>query len=148
MFCFSCYEGTHMLILCFKVHEYVIDVIAIFIAGQVGCADGTQEGLGGHARLAACAGTWEGHVHNASTLCAPGWRVCSWYDHTLLRTITWKNATSFPGCFAYNAAQDGGRCRECRDDLEHVSRREREGTLVNFAISVLFFFFVCFFDPN
>ncbi|XP_025093186.1 hemicentin-1-like [Pomacea canaliculata] len=88
-------------------------------ASQVGCADGTQEGLGGHARLAACAGTWEGHVHNASTLCAPGWRVCSWYDHTLLRTITWKNATSFPGCFAYNAAQDGGRCRECRDDLEH-----------------------------
>ncbi|KAK7483221.1 hypothetical protein BaRGS_00025514 [Batillaria attramentaria] len=88
------------------------------IRSSSGCADATREALIGMENVAGCGGNWTGHVTNASTLCAPGWRVCSWYDHTLLGNITWDLATSFPGCYAFNAAQDGGRCRECRDDME------------------------------
>ncbi|KAK7109342.1 uncharacterized protein [Littorina saxatilis] len=87
-------------------------------AKSAGCADSSREALQGFERVAGCAGQWKGHVHNASALCGPGWRVCAWYDHVLLSNITWSQATQFPGCYAFNAAQDGGRCQECRDDLE------------------------------
>jgi hypothetical protein len=86
-----------------------------------GCADGSREALQGFERVAGCGGAWEGHINNASNLCGPGWRVCGWYDYALLSNITWPVATSVSGCYAFNAAQDGGRCQECRDDLEQVS---------------------------
>ena len=58
----------------------------------------------------------------ADHLCAPGWDVCNWDTHAhILRKVTWDTALSIDGCFAYNAAQDGGRCRECRNHLERVS---------------------------
>ncbi|KAL8616567.1 hypothetical protein ACOMHN_036599 [Nucella lapillus] len=88
------------------------------LTGSVGCADGSREALLGFERVAGCLGEWRGHVRNGSVLCGAGWRVCSWYDHALLRNISWRQATAFPGCYAFNAAHDGGRCRECRDDLE------------------------------
>ena len=58
----------------------------------------------------------------ADHLCAPGWDVCNWDTHAhILRKVTWDTALSIDGCYAYNAAQDGGRCRECRNHLERVS---------------------------
>ncbi|CAG5131589.1 unnamed protein product, partial [Candidula unifasciata] len=83
-----------------------------------GCADGTREGLHGFESAAACEGVWDGHISNAGRLCSPGWRVCTSFDVDLLRNITWKHALSVHGCMAINAAQDGGRCRECRGGLE------------------------------
>ncbi|XP_041370878.1 hemicentin-1-like [Gigantopelta aegis] len=83
-----------------------------------GCADGTRDGLENHEWIAACMGRWMGHISNSSSLCSPGWRVCSWYDEEYLHNIKWKEAVSVAGCYAYNAAQDGGRCRECRNDME------------------------------
>jgi hypothetical protein len=85
-----------------------------------GCADGTREGLHSMKRIAACTGEWRGHIVNADHLCAPGWAVCSHEDRKLLKEITWTDATEFGGCFAFNAAQDGGNCHECRDHLEKV----------------------------
>ena len=82
--------------------------------------DGSREGMFERQDVAACTGVWQGHIQNSSSLCAPGWRVCSWYDHHTLKSITWGEAMSVDGCYAYNAAQDGGRCRECRSDLEQV----------------------------
>ena len=92
-------------------------------AGFSGCVDGTTEGLqdGRHPKVAACEGAWSGHVENASSLCRPGWRVCSWDDNLLLRAISWKDATSLSGCYAINAAQDGGQCKPCKANLEAVS---------------------------
>ena len=97
----------------------VFTLIFVSVPGS-GCADGTRDGLEGHERVAACMGRWGGHIANGSLLCAPGWRVCSWYDQHYLQHIKWNEAISMAGCYAYNAAQDGGRCRECRDDLEQV----------------------------
>ena len=93
----------------------------LFLSESAGCADGSREALQGFERVAACGGQWVGHIVNATALCGQGWRVCGWYDHALLSNITWSQATAFPGCYAFNAAQDGGRCQECRDDLEQVS---------------------------
>ena len=42
------------------------------------------------------------------------------YDEYLLKTITWKDATGLTGCYAINAAQDGGTCKPCIEDLEQV----------------------------
>ncbi|KAK0070197.1 neurogenic locus notch protein 1-like isoform X1 [Biomphalaria pfeifferi] len=84
-----------------------------------GCADGSREGLYSWDNIAGCSGKWEGHVNSANVLCAPGWRVCTSFDIDILRNITWAQALAVPGCLAVNAAQDGGRCRECRADLEH-----------------------------
>ncbi|CAH1784934.1 unnamed protein product [Owenia fusiformis] len=83
-----------------------------------GCRDGTTEGFSDHPRIAACAGDWKGHISNSSAICAPGWRVCGWYDEYVLKTIKWREAVTVAGCFAFNAAQDRGRCQECTNNLE------------------------------
>lgn len=49
--------------------------------------------------------------------------MCNWnIDGDMLSKISWNVALSVEGCFAYNAAQDGGRCRECKEQLDQVSR--------------------------
>ncbi|XP_064602176.1 uncharacterized protein LOC135468071 [Liolophura sinensis] len=88
-----------------------------FIRQDVGCADGTPEGLSHKAAVVACAGHWYGHVKRAGSLCTSGWKLCSWEDTSALRNISWEDAVSVEGCYVYNAAQDGGRCHECRDSL-------------------------------
>lgn len=67
-----------------------------------------------------CQGQWQGHIHNSSHLCAPGWKVCSYKDIDLLRTITWEEAISVEGCYSINAAQDGGKCQKCKEDYGQV----------------------------
>ncbi|KAK3590143.1 hypothetical protein CHS0354_041195 [Potamilus streckersoni] len=96
---------------------FILAGISLVTAGS-GCANGSQNGLLSYNQVAACPGNWYGHVRNASQLCAPGWQVCQWHDNDLLGKITWDDALSIQGCYTYNAAHDGGRCRECRDDLE------------------------------
>ncbi|XP_069139539.1 uncharacterized protein [Argopecten irradians] len=83
-----------------------------------GCADGSLGYIYGHDDMATCRGQWKGHIRNSSELCAPGWDVCSWQDSGRLRGVRWEEAVSVHGCFAYNAANDGGRCRECGNDME------------------------------
>jgi len=68
-----------------------------------------------------CQGQWQGHIHNSSHLCAAGWKVCSYKDIDLLRTITWEEAISVEGCYSINAAQDGGKCQKCQEDYGQVS---------------------------
>ncbi|XP_059173767.1 neurogenic locus notch homolog protein 1-like [Physella acuta] len=112
------YLGWTLEIVCCALALVVCPVqAASFVVS--GCADGTREGLHGSENTAACEGAWAGHITNANSLCAPGWRVCTSFDVQILRNITWLEAQRVPGCLAYNAAQDGGRCRECRGDLEH-----------------------------
>ncbi|MBI4517528.1 MAG: fibronectin type III domain-containing protein [Deltaproteobacteria bacterium] len=82
---------------------------------EVGCADGTREGLTDTAQfpdIAACSGGWTGHVANGAVLCAPGWDVCT-KNSAQIRTITFEAATAFTGCFAFNAANDNNSCRDC-----------------------------------
>lgn len=71
-------------------------------------------------QVSVCKGSWTGHIRNASHLCAPGWGVCSHEEQHMLSGIHWKQATSVPGCFAMNAAQDGGRCLECGHSMDRV----------------------------
>ena len=47
-------------------------------------------------------------------------QVCSWGDKQMLRSITWKDATDLTGCYAFNAAQDGGQCKPCISHVEQV----------------------------
>src|SRR6266404_396983 len=74
-------------------------------AAESGCADGTREGLTDfqlYPNIAACAGTWTGHVSNGGHICAPGWGVCSSTNNSEeLKTITFADAVAFPGCFAF-----------------------------------------------
>ena len=106
---------------CFLINCF----LSLFFSESPGCSDGSREGFGDFERIAACGGRWNGHVMHASILCARGWRVCGWYDRALLSNITWEQAISFPGCFVINAAHDGGKCQECRDDLEQVGLNVR-----------------------
>ena len=82
---------------------------------SVGCADGTREGFIGvnaFPGIAACAGTWSGHVSNGARLCASGWDVCS--DRSpQVKAISFEQATAFAGCFAFNAANDNDQCNPC-----------------------------------
>ncbi|KAH3788483.1 uncharacterized protein LOC127842965 [Dreissena polymorpha] len=107
-----------------------------------GCAISAADAGFPDTRIAACRGKWVGHVKYASTLCAPGWSVCSWdADRRTLSKMAWNVALSVDGCFAYNAAQDGGRCQECmakmdQDDLAGIGRgcpqqRAGEGSCVS-----------------
>lgn len=54
-------------------------------------------------------------------LCSPGWKVCEAADKHMLGLITWEHATGLTGCYAFNAAQDGGQCRPCINHVEQVS---------------------------
>ncbi len=95
----------------------------LWLVSDSGCWDGTTEGLQDdrHPKLAACSGAWVGHIENATSLCAEGWRVCGWYDEPTLKAVNWKDATQLTGCYAINAAQDGGQCKPCTSQLEQVS---------------------------
>ena len=82
---------------------------------DAGCADGTREGfadLQTFPEIAACAGSWSGHVSAGASLCAPGWQVCT-DSSPQVQEVSYSDALSFPGCFAYNAAQDNDSCRPC-----------------------------------
>ncbi|XP_071827408.1 uncharacterized protein [Apostichopus japonicus] len=87
-------------------------------ASQTGCADGSTENLITENWLSACEGAWSGHIYNASHLCGNGWRLCSWEDHRMLKKLKWEQAQSVDGCFAYNAAQDGGTCGPCANHID------------------------------
>ena len=39
----------------------------------------------------------------------------------MLSSITWEDATRMTGCYAINAAQDGGQCRPCTNHVEQVT---------------------------
>src|SRR5687767_14823798 len=73
---------------------------------EIGCADGTREGLT-DPDVAACGGTFTGFIdgEHAGRLCATGWRVCRGDDGVVAR-IGLAGATSFSGCFAFDAAHD------------------------------------------
>jgi hypothetical protein len=92
----------------------------------IGCADGTREGFEDLARypdIAVCAGVYEGLIDgpSARALCCPGWHVCRG-DDARVHSITGAEATAFPLCYAYDAAQDCNRCsatcRSIADDPE------------------------------
>lgn len=80
---------------------------------EAGCLDGTREGfvdLQAFPLVAACAGAWTGDIANASVLCQAGWSVCDGSEPALQQR-TFTEATAFPGCFPYDAAQDSFTCR-------------------------------------
>jgi hypothetical protein len=79
-----------------------------------GCADGTREGLTNIVQfpnIAACGGTYTGYIDegSADAICAPGWHVCRGFDAPL-SAVNYTQATSFPGCFAFDAAHDCNAC--------------------------------------
>lgn len=77
-----------------------------------------RAGLCGRTDVAACTGKWTGSITNASSLCAPGWHLCSSADQAVLTTVPYPDAHAFPGCFAYNASSVVGKCGPC--DLNHA----------------------------
>lgn len=85
------------------------------------CADGSRDGLdqARHPNVAACSGTFSGWIDepSAAALCGAGWRVCTGLNPALA-TITTAEATTTPGCFAFDAANDCGVCfPSCRGSL-------------------------------
>ncbi len=114
----------------YRAHAWcgIACVVAVVTCGYsaasaaTGCADGTREALvdqAAYPAIAGCAGTWTGLVGSASanSLCSPGWHVCSPAadpgDAALVKSVTYSQATSFGGCFAFNASQDFGGCWAC-----------------------------------
>ena len=90
---------------------------------ETGCVSRSNDAGFPDTRIAACKGDWYGHIKYANGLCAPGWQVCNWkVDIHMLSKISWNVALAVEGCFAYNAAQDGGRCRECKEELDQVGK--------------------------
>ncbi len=47
--------------------------------------------------------------------------MCGWDDAKVLGTLKWDESISIEGCFAYNAAQDGGMCEACSGEAKSVS---------------------------
>jgi hypothetical protein len=89
-----------------------------------GCSDGTREGLvdtSAYPDVAACAGSWSGRIDgtSAAALCAQDWHVCSpadpnfEVDSVTLATVSYAAAVAVPGCFPFNASQDGDTCFPC-----------------------------------
>jgi hypothetical protein len=84
------------------------------VAAGPGCAAGVRQGFVDAVRypdIAACAGSFTGTIGEASAqaICAAGWHVCRG-DDAPVRRITQAEATQFPGCFAFDAADDCGAC--------------------------------------
>lgn len=97
------------------------NTLSHFNIPESGCSYQAKDGSFPDSRIAACRGKWYGHIKHGGDLCASGWDVCNWNtDSQVLRKISWDVAMSVDGCYAYNAAQDGGRCRECREQLDQV----------------------------
>ncbi|XP_052770328.1 uncharacterized protein LOC128210189 [Mya arenaria] len=99
---------------------YIITATTLSLAfAESGCSRQASDAGFPDTRMAACFGRWQGHVKFSTELCAAGWDVCSWdVDSSVLGKVSWNVALSVDGCFAYNAAQDGGRCRECQSELD------------------------------
>ncbi len=90
-----------------------VDATGLDAALPAGCADGTREGFVSRTTfptLAACAGTWTGHITEAAPLCQAGWHVCLGNEPGLT-SATYEQATAFGGCFMFDAAQDSFVCR-------------------------------------
>jgi hypothetical protein len=60
-------------------------------------------------RARACAGNWTGDVATAGALCASGWHVCLGTE-AALKAVSFEAASSFPGCFPFDAANDNQAC--------------------------------------
>lgn len=75
---------------------------------RVVCADGQNVGLIPH--IMACPGSWKGEIDQAQNLCATGWHVCQGTER-VFNLVTYADARSFPGCFAYDAANDNNVCQ-------------------------------------
>ncbi|XP_065175947.1 adhesive plaque matrix protein 2-like [Sycon ciliatum] len=83
-----------------------------------GCRAQNRSGLYHLRDVAACQGAWSGHVKNADTLCAPGWKVCSHENTEELGSIdfSYSKRRGLQGCFAINAAHSRGQaCQRCRE---------------------------------
>ncbi|XP_065186701.1 fibrillin-1-like isoform X1 [Sycon ciliatum] len=71
----------------------------------------------------ACPGTWTGHVLlGTCSVCAVGWRVCSWRDNLLGTSLETSNM--FRGCYAMDASNDNETCGPCVDNV--INRRHLE----------------------
>ncbi|KAL4232359.1 hypothetical protein ACF0H5_009928 [Mactra antiquata] len=102
-----------------KCFVIILSLIVCNVSAESGCSYRAKDGGFPDSRIAACRGLWFGHVKYGGELCAKGWDVCNWKtDELVLSKISWNVAMSVDGCYAYNAAQDGGRCRECREQLD------------------------------
>ena len=78
----------------------------------VGCSAGTRAGftaVNKYPTIAACPGTVKGHHVSDASRCAPGWHVCTGVDVFAL-SITFAEATSFSGCYAFDSNND---CQGC-----------------------------------
>jgi hypothetical protein len=75
---------------------------------EIGCADGTREGLLNgekYGHVAACAGEVSGAISGdkGQELCSAGWNVCTGKD-AVAKEIMFADAIAFGGCFQYDAA--------------------------------------------
>jgi hypothetical protein len=99
------------------VADALTSALEIAGAGQ-GCADGSREGfleVPAFPNIAACRGSWNGAISDPSAraICVSGWHLCTHLDTGILREISFQQATAFTGCFAFDAAPDGGSCLPC-----------------------------------
>ena len=61
-----------------------------------------------------------GDVANGMALCAEHWHVCRGTEPAFA-TITYGQANAFPGCYAYDAAQDNDVCHpDCSSNIGSV----------------------------
>lgn len=76
--------------------------------------------------IVACSGRWNGHI-SSSNLCGKDYHLCNKDDKPLLSNIHYNSAIKISGCYAFNAAQDHGRCINCenrqhQDDMGGIGK--------------------------
>eukprot|EP00048_Salpingoeca_helianthica_P021310 m.11588 g.11588 ORF g.11588 m.11588 type:complete len:519 (-) comp5827_c0_seq1:24-1580(-) len=91
-----------------------VSVNSVVSPSTNGCASGTRAGLIDplvYPSIAVCAGSYTGNIGGpvARALCATGWHVCRGNDQPL-NVLTFAQATSFTGCYAYDSAHDCNYC--------------------------------------
>jgi len=75
-----------------------------------------------HEDMAACPGSWTGHIKTAQ-LCAMGWHVCSSKDKAIFDQMSSINdVKSHRGCFAMNAVHQLKGDSKCSDCINDASR--------------------------
>lgn len=86
---------------------------SVIDASVAGCADGVREGfknLYDYPNISACSGEVAGYDVDAVPLCADGWHTCMGRDVYQVLGITYDQATTFEGCYAFDSLHDCGMC--------------------------------------
>jgi len=94
----------------------------VYVVDQLpgsGCQNG-GEALHGHPNIFLCPWGGYGLIYKQDNQCAAGFHVCTGTE-VYSRNITWAQAHTHTGCYAYNAASDCGACYATCQQLQDAT---------------------------